>query len=455
MGDVKGGDLLAALKAMLTSRSNPNPAPAAQHSGASPPAKAPKANGGKWDKPFLAPGAAAAQKSLQKKKSRAADKRGIMVIKPRNEAERQAYRAAQSALSSKEAARSAPKAAITDFGAAAFHKLASLRENMEGFKADHRGPGEVPPNDRDTVLRRIKAGATAVPSIIRPEDGYFFGYDFGTSTTKVVARNPNRGVREAFAIDVPSSIASDGRPHLCPTAVWWNKADDRFALVPGDELILLDSFKTALIEGRGHRFHKQSGITMEVAATAFLALHVAYCIGAALEETPKFTLDLINVGIPVAVFEGQRSVASFQRALDAAMRLVPKAPGFGTSDVEEALKSSERPPIKVVIHAELSGAVAGYCSATRHYLGGHMIIDCGSATFDVVTFDLDQRTHRPIGVYGARVENLGADACALYIASGIQVEDCRQAARFVEHMVYVQTPKNKRNLFGYDKGSYP
>jgi hypothetical protein len=455
MGDVKGADLLAALKGRLSKTAVPDPPPAAQHSPAPPATKPAKVNAGKWKNPFLGPGALVAQKSLSKKKAEAAKKSGITVIKPRNEAERRAYRAAQTACSSVPAARAAPRAAVPDFGAAAFHKLTSLREKMDGFRADHRGPGEVPPADRDIVLRRIEAGAAAVPGIIHPEDGYFIGYDFGTSTTKVVARNPNGGVHDAFAIDVPRSIASDGQPHLFPTAVWWDKAHDRFALTPGEGLIRLDSFKTALIEGRGHRVHKQSGLLMEIAATAFVALHLAYCIGAALEEMSDFTLDLVNVGIPVAVFEGQGSVAAFQRVLDAAMRLVGRSPDFSSGDVQNALKSTEELPIKVVTHAELSGAIAGYCSATRHWLGGHMIIDCGSATFDVVTFDLDQRTHRPIGVYGARVENLGADACSLYIRSGINAEDCRKAAQFVEHLVYVQTLENKRSLFCYDKGSYP
>ena len=62
-------------------------------------------------------------------------------------------------------------------------------------------------------------------------------------------------------------------------------------------------------------------------------------------------------------------------------------------------------------------AIAGYCGPTRQTCPGrHMIVDCGSATLDIASFHVGDGD-RPIGIYAASVERLGADACAAYQAA--------------------------------------
>ena len=458
LGDSKGGDLLAGLKAKLT----PAKAPAIPAPAASRPCddlERQMADSNRRHRPHQTPDAKRAARGIKKAQAGKDKKNGVLVIKARTAEERALYRQAVApSLPTAEVTPSAPVVkAVHTFGEVAFRKLAPLRESLEGFIANHHGPSDVPPADAAVVIRRVKQGAEKSATIADRDQGYFLGYDFGTSTTKVVARDPYSagGMDEAFAIDVPLSLASGGQPHLFPTAVYWNAERDHFSLVPADGYILLDSFKSALIQGRGMRICKGSGLTMAEAATAFVALHLAYCLGAAIEEKPNFKLAFINVGIPVAVFDGQENVALFDRVLTAATRLVGEAAGLSRVQVKAAFESKDAAFLPFERQAELSGAIAGYCAATRHYLGGHMIIDCGSATLDIVTFDLSQQTHRPIGIYAACVENLGADACALYVKSGRSVEECRDAARFEEHLVYKRTISTKPSLFGQEDGRYP
>lgn len=456
--DSKGAELLAQLKAKL--------APAKTSAVSPPPANQPSEDLGKYmtsqasaSLPHLTPDAARAARKFKKQKSKNTKNQGITVIKVRNAVERALYRDAVSDLPSEQSGATKADAAAKgfDFGEAAFRNLAPLRNSLDGFAANHRALGDIPSADQQVITRRVQSGAESSASIVDRNDGYFLGYDFGTSTTKVVARDPYGlgGLDEAFAIDVPLSFASGGEDHLFPTAIYWNKDLDLFSLIPDEGYLLLDSFKAALIQGRGMRICNKSGLTMAEAATAFVTLHLAYCLGASLEERSDFKLASINVGIPVAVFDGQSNVALFDRVFSTATRLVAQAPHLSCVQLRAAFREIEEPALPYTRHAELAGAIAGYCTAIRFYIGGHMIIDCGSATLDIVTFDLNQQTQRPIGIYAACVENLGADACALYLLEGSSIEECREAARFEEHLVYRQTIKAKPNLFGQDGGTYP
>lgn len=343
-----------------------------------------------------------------------------------------------------------------DFGAAAYKKLEPYRQSLEGFIATHRSGQAISVEDEDLARQRIHAGATLAAAIVDAEDGYFLGYDFGTSTTKVVARYPYGGVDEAFAIPMPKTMGSDGLAHLCPTAVWYDPNSGQFSLTPQEGCRLLDSFKSALLQGSGHRICKGSGLTMMEAATAFLGLHFAYTIGAAVEEAEQFRLAAINVGVPVAVLGGNQKASFFERVVKAATCLVERADNLTIHDVRTALEDAPAAAqLPFTLHAELSGAIAGYCSAPRFYVGGHMIIDCGSATLDIATFDLDQRSNRPIGIYAAMVESLGADACDTFIKQGISLDECRSAVRHQEHLVFRETLERRSSLFAQDANKYP
>jgi hypothetical protein len=295
-------------------------------------------------------------------------------------------------------------------------------------------------------------GAAKLDSIRNQDDGFYLGYDFGTSTTKVVARYPYGPVDEAFAIEVPPSINSGGQPHLFPTAVYYSEATQCFTLCPEPGSVKLKSFKSALIHGRGHRMC-DAGVKMAEAATAFVALHMAYCLGAALEQRPGFEFASFNVGVPVASLDQSDVLKLFNCVIASGARLIPKAPNLALGDVRAAIAAANCETDILTVHAELSGAVAGYCQAVRTYVGGHLIIDCGSATLDMVTFDRIPTSRWPIGIHSARVDNLGADACALFLRNGFTEAECKDAIRFEEHQVFRDALQRRPSQFAHD-GKY-
>ncbi len=194
----------------------------------------------------------------------------------------------------------------------------------------------------------------------------------------------------------------------------------------------------------------RAGVTMAEAATAFVALHMAYCLGAALEQKAGFQLASFNVGVPVASLDQSDVLKLFKCVIASGARLIPDAPSLALGDVRAAIAEGSCETDILTVHAELSGAVAGYCQAVRTYVGGHLIIDAGSATLDMVTFDRIPTSRWPIGIHSARVENLGADACALFLRNGYTKGECRDAIRFEEHQVFRDALRRRRSQFAHD-----
>lgn len=347
---------------------------------------------------------------------------------------------------------SKPKVKTTDFGEAAYRRISLLSSDLDSFAATHCASEHVSQMSKDAIERRIALGAARCGDMLDPDDGYVIGYDFGTSTSKSVLRHPYRGAGAAFAIALPGDWGSSGQSHLWPTVIWYDEATERFSPVPERNSRCLSGFKSALIEGRGHRSCCDTSITMTDAASAFFAMHVAYLLGSALERDPSIKIAGINVGIPVAALGINPAQKLFEKTLLVGLSLVPYARELDLTILRSAWDLDE-PVVPFSVFPELSGAIAGYCMAPRYFQGSHMIIDCGSATLDIASFALTN-SDWPIGIYNARVEPLGADACRDYIARGAREEDCREAARFLEFDVY-RASRSKSGGFLQNEGKFP
>jgi hypothetical protein len=448
LAGVKGAELLSALKAALVPSKPPEQlAPPQRHGSARPPIEQELTAVARRRAPFPTK---RVQHGIKKAKE---PQKEVIKVRDR-QLFMQMVKAAQSFAAPQTITRKIALA-TSDLGASAFDRVTRLHGTVTSFTANHRGGAEVSNADRELVAKRIKASATDVVALVDRDDGHFIGYDFGTSTTKAVARHPYNLSKPAFAVDVPLMCASGGQTHLWPTVVWWDRATDRFSALPAESAICLDSFKSALIEGQARQICCASGMSMEEAATAFLTLHIAYMLGSCRDQAESFKLAGINFGVPVAALAEAKKVRSFERVVRAALSLVPLSTRLSLADVRTALGCENESAIPFNLFTELAGAIAGYCAAPRYYVGGHMIVDCGSATLDMASFLLDGTTSKPVCIYDARVEALGADACTAYAEAGASVEDCRNAARWQEHLVFKGTRESARARFMQDEGRYP
>ena len=356
------------------------------------------------------------------------------------------------ALATLEAATEAPAQPVAtapayDFGRADFHRIARLRDRLDSFVASHGAPEHVSAATAIAIDRRIFSGAHVT---VDPDDGFFVGLDFGTSTTKAVLRHPYR--RVAFAVPVPRDLSTRGLAHLWPTAVFFERDSGAFSLCPAEGRIVLTGFKSALIERKGHRICHGSGVTMTEAAAAFLALYIAQAFGALAEQHRDAAVAGLHLAVPVAALADAQGKDAFGRVVRTALRLLPDAGALTLDHVRIAALMDDEPALAPELHTELTGAIAGYCSQSRRYAGAHMIVDCGSATLDIAGFQLADGRQWPVGIHAAQVERLGADACAVYRSHGASAEECRGAARHQEHSVYTQARPRDAAGFGQAEG---
>lgn len=332
-----------------------------------------------------------------------------------------------------------------NFGKSSYDTIMAMRPALEAFRADHRAPVAPSPADAELVASRIATAVSNMSEIVDPDAFGFIGYDFGTSTTKAVVRWPLKAGSPGFAVEVPESWAADQSPHIWPTVVFYRQNDQAFSLLPREGMVELSGFKSALIEGSANRMIGKSGLTVQQATVAFLAMHMAYVLGN-VAERGLGRIGGINFAVPVASLANTLGLRLFEQTVKAALRLLDTANDVTLQSVDLALASNQEPLLYHELHAELSGVIAGYCRSPRRHAGAHMIIDCGSATLDMATFKLTD-AHWPVQVYAAAVERLGSDSLEAYHGAGAAWDDCTGAARYEDHIVCKQSLELERVSF--------
>lgn len=281
--------------------------------------------------------------------------------------------------------------------------------------------------------------------------------DFGTSTTKVVLCSDAADVDYALQTPAELQVEEHGRrqQHLWRTCVWFNDDKQVFQLTPCDASRPILGFKTGLIQGDGNRM-LAAGISHNAAATAYLALLIAYIVGSDAERMElaggsERHYSRFHIGVPVPSLEEDARVAGFHRVVQAAFALAPHASALSLEDVQTALQrelgsteTTNDTPYQ--LFEELAGVVAGYMLTPEKAGGPHIIVDVGAATLDVATFHIPDGEH-PLEVYESGVELLGAQALQCAMATGVPEPTFRAACQSHTHGVLSQTFRTKNYSF--------
>ena len=292
-------------------------------------------------------------------------------------------------------------------------------------------PASLPVENIAQLDRRIESGARWLRD--HPdadEDGYVVGFDFGTSSVKMVVREPYRAGNETAALPAPLELRSLGHPYLWQTAVWFDPAASRFSLYPVPGAKVLEGFKTGIVGGNGKEaVWTDPEVSRSEAATAFIALHLCNLMGWYEEEKPlkRSTASnylKINIGVPVATQDNPAALAPFEEVVCAAVELSRACEPVTLKNVKDSLAISrrEKVPQGFGLVPELSAALVGYALDPTSPLGAHVLIDVGASTLDVVAFNLiDQEGMPEIKAFAASVELLGA--AALDVATRHEIND--------------------------------
>lgn len=249
------------------------------------------------------------------------------------------------------------------------------------------------------------------------------GVDFGTSSTKIVARFPYEAGSPAYAVPVPSFAQAEGHPYLWASRLWL-QSDGSFSLSPLSGAAVSCSLKAGLMGGvRGPVMSAMAAqANAEEVVCAFLALQVRQARGwlaterATLMQRGRTTWSY-NFGFPAASLNSAGLRDRYQRCIAAALSLAVCPVDVTLATVRPALAAVARSQTAQLERAnaalipEIAAAVSGFASSTMLDDGLYAIVDVGGGTVDCCTFNLfkgrDGAARCPI--FLADVAMLGAE----------------------------------------------
>jgi hypothetical protein len=309
---------------------------------------------------------------------------------------------------------------------------------------------------RAAIVNAIATGAEAFAAAPEPdfENGFIVGFDFGTSSLKLAVRQPYHARKQPEVRPVPSELRSGGQNYLWQTALWFEPETRKFSLYPRPGFEMLEGFKTGIIAGDGGKLVRPDLPVRRVeAAIAFVTLHLAHFFGWYHREHPLGEAGgdrhlAINIGIPVASLDDERTFRDFRRIVVVASELLPFASELDLSLVRETYqKSGDELPEGWDLVPELVAAIAGYAAEPTSQIGAHMLVDVGASTLDIVAFN-HVRGER-VAVISAAVELLGAACLEVTREAGIPDDDFKTACDHQFEEVYGEARQYKRGGNGF------
>jgi len=319
------------------------------------------------------------------------------------------------------------------------------------------------PADAELLLGRLRAGASA-----QNEEGsqrsrsveVVLGIDFGTTSTKIVARRPYEMGANAIAVPALPFARAEGHAYLWASRLWL-APDGAFSLFPLPRAALLCAIKTNLMApGTGGRAVLDAGggwaATAEEAAAAFLALQIRHAKGwlatekAALlrKGPPRWSY---NLGFPAASLNDAALRARYERCAAAAVALAAEPIGVTLPVVRSALAAAARDTPRwlerqrVALHPEIAAAVAGFANSMRREDGLYALVDVGGGTVDCCTFNLFTAEHggARCPIFSARVELLGVEPWRLCEGNANAAEDFRYLLDTLQTTVIWDTKRRR------------
>ena len=302
-------------------------------------------------------------------------------------------------------------------------RLADLA-NASERRAGEEAAGCRPSDEEVAQLdRRLNARFRGTAAAGRPID-IVIGIDFGTSSTKIVARAPYEAGQPTFAVPALPFAQADQHPYLWASRLWLT-ASGMFSLRPTPDAAFLGGIKARLMAVQHGEarvpYASNVRLTPEATATAFLALQIRQAVGWLVTEkdsllrrgAPRWSF---NFGFPAASLDEARLRECYHRCIAAAAEIA-LGQAEVTLDTVHAALATIRPigrqgsnRSEVTLHPEIAAAVAGFTGSMRHEDGLYALVDVGGSTVDCCTFALIRRNGESrCPIFAAGVKPLGVE----------------------------------------------
>jgi len=242
----------------------------------------------------------------------------------------------------------------------------------------------------------------------KDESDIVLGFDFGTSSSKIVIRDSGR--QTAYAVPF-GEMGCKGNRYLVPARLYIGE-DGAFGLEP--LRFACDSLKLMVLENPDGEVllsnRSSHPIKASDLAVAYMAMVIRHARDWFLEQTAEIYKKThiqwqINLGIPSSNYEGEQNCPKFKHLAMAAWRISMFDKPILITQVKEIIADSAMHianrgldipnneinsvwlhPDFVGTHPEVIMEVVGYARSALRNDGLHLLVDIGASTMDVATF---------------------------------------------------------------------
>jgi hypothetical protein len=265
------------------------------------------------------------------------------------------------------------------------------------------------------------------------ESDIVIGFDFGTSSSKIVIRDSGR--QTAYAVPF-GSLACSGNIYLIPTNIFINE-DGTLSLLNGEHSY--DSLKIHLMDNPVESIFSSTNTSPPISALELATAYIALVIRNAREWFLEHTQSIyekthihwhINLGLPSKNYDNLKMRKNFQSLTMAAWRISRLDNSVNIADVKNNLNEAEihiateeqkvdpadfeslwLHPDFVNTHPEVIMEVVGYARSPLRTSGLHLLVDIGAATLDAASFIIHSRDGEDIfSLLETKVERYGTMA---------------------------------------------
>ena len=312
-------------------------------------------------------------------------------------------------------------------------KLGLKRESEKNINLNTSDTFDVRKNCshiKSQKIQSVAARSQVHGGKITDESDIVIGFDFGTSSSKVVIRDSGRQTAYAIPFDF---LACSNNKYLIPTRIFIND-DGAVSLSKGD--YSCSNLKIHLMDDPDQNVFTAMNTGEKITATELAAGYMAIVILLArarfLQQTESIYKKTrihwhINIGIPSKNYDDRKMRKSFKTIAMAAWRISRMDTSITISEIKKYLMeakdqitskgSGNNPddneslwlhPDFVNTHPEVIMEVVGYARSPLRTNGLHLIVDIGATTLDTATFIIhDNEGEDVFPILDSAVERLG------------------------------------------------
>ena len=273
-------------------------------------------------------------------------------------------------------------------------------ERSDGVDQNYSNIDEISATTLDDLQRNFEEYITSENA--RGEPFYItVGFDFGTSSTKIVVNAPY-GDGRSFAFLVPEFFQMNEHPHLWKCVLFQNQSTNTFSLAPTINSQQIKNLKTSLMSQPNKVLSRSEGsqLIAEHLCTAYVGLILRYLKGWIWKnfkshfgpdpEDAKIIWE-VNFGVPAATLDKTKDYLRFEKVFHSAWKISEENTDVNAKTIDAAFLFShvKKDELSNIVHLrpEVAAEAVGLLKSNLADFGTYVLIDIGASTLDICVFN--------------------------------------------------------------------